>query len=262
MFPAHLSETSLIFWLKERLSDLVLWPVNLVRDFPVRFGRFVTTLRQGLHTIIFFIPLVFQQQIDFQKVPGKVASWIHCLLIQSFDLVGGPEVCQFLMHLITYTSPLTDEEIQAISLVLGPNAMRYKEVRVASGGLFEWVFRINGNLAFATWHTVNFPRNGRSTRANLPILVHELIHVYQYEQVGSRYLGEAIYALITTNRQCYDYGSVQGLQKAAMKGQKFCHYNREQQAQIGQDYFVLWQKGEDVVAVYEPFISQLRKGDI
>ena len=125
----------------------------------------------------------------------------------------------------------------------------------------DWIFAHNGNLAFTTWHTVNFPRNGRHTRANRAILVHEVAHVYQYEQVGSRYLGEAIYMLIKTKRDCYAYGGVEGLQQDWAAGKRYRDYNREQQAQIVQDYFSRCERGQDVAA-YEPFMVEVRLGEV
>jgi hypothetical protein len=90
-------------------------------------------------------------------------------------------------------------------------------------------------------------------------VVHELTHVYQYERVGSRYLGEAIYMLIKTRRDCYNYGGTQGLIAACAVGRQYRHYNREQQAMITQDYYNRSVKGLALDS-YEPFIAQVRSG--
>lgn len=261
---------ALIRWLIERLRDILMWPTNLLRDFPVRAKRLAHTLWRAAAGSTNFLMnprrRADRAHENGRSLQGDFFSWLHQLLAQSFDLIGGPEILQFLMHLITNTTPLTDDEIAMISAILGPGKMRYKEIRVAEGGLLESIFRRNGSLAFSTWHTVHFPRHegGRRhphTRSNLPIVVHELTHVYQYHRVGSRYLGEAIYQLIKTKRNCYDYGSIRGLEQAAAAGKQFSGFNREQQAQIVQDYFTLMQKDADVKA-YEPFIRQLRDGAI
>lgn len=241
-----------------------MWPANLARDFPRRSRRLSYTLWRGLKGLINAGPAVGQAirqgQGPWQRQPaGRCADWLHQLASQLFDLVGGPELVQFVMRLGTNTTPLTDEELETITMLLGPEGMRYGDVRVAEGGVLDLIFKYNGNLAFATWHTIHLPRHGRHTRANLPVVVHELVHVYQYEHVGSRYLGEAIYMLIKTRRNCYDYGAGAGLQAAHEAGQGYCDYNREQQARIVQDYFALKRKGFDVTA-YEPFMSQLRAG--
>jgi hypothetical protein len=257
----------MMMWVRERGRDVVMWPLNLLRDGGRRSGRLRQTVAQGVAGVVRFIPEglravqadTFGQWLGRQ--PGRLIYWLHRLLMEAFDVLGGPEIGQFLMHLITHTTPLTSTERTMIEEVLGPKAMRYHDVRVAEGGLMDWVFKWNGNLAFTTWHTVNFPRNGRHTRHNHAILIHELIHVYQYERVGSRYLGEAIYMLIKTKRDCYSYGGAEGLCVDRQGGKCYKEYNREQQAQIIQDYFTRQQNGRDVTA-YEPFLLEVRAGDI
>jgi len=259
--------TAVFLWLGERLRDLFMWPVNLVRDFPIRAGRLLMTLVRAIDALLFVVPELMDAICHretarwLRSKTGRFFDWLQQLLTQLFDLLGGPEISEFLMHLTTKTTPLTGDEIAVISGILGPEALRYGDVRVVEGGLFDLIFKLNGHLAFATWHTVCLPRTGRHTRRDLPIVVHELTHVYQYERVGSRYLSEAIYTLIKTKRDCYNYGGSHGLVGACAVGQRYCHYNREQQAMITQDYYTLRVRGSDV-ASYEPFIDQLRSGEL
>lgn len=257
--------SALAVWLSERVRDAAMWPVNLIRDFPVRFSRLLKTLWRGVLGAATFLPGAIEAirrrefRVWLEQSAGRAAHWIHQFGVQLFDLAGGPEIAQFLMHLITKTTPLNGSEIAVISSILGPHGLRYGDVRVAEGGLFDLVFKLNGNLAFATWHTINLPRTGNHTRANLAVVVHELTHVYQYERLGSRYLGEAIYVLVKTKRNCYNYGSIEGLRRAAAAGKEYCDYNREQQAMMIQDYFTLRERGADV-SDYEPFVAHLREG--
>lgn len=254
-------------WIAERLRDFLMWPINLIRDFPVRIGRFIATLWRGLRAIVFVIPefITAQRQKDTRywlryKI-GRFFDWWHQFFTQIFDLFGGPELGEFLMHLVTKTTPLTPKEINMIAGVLGQDALRFSDIRVVEGGLFDLIFKLNGNLAFATWHSINLPRTGKHTRANLPIVVHELTHVYQYERVGTRYLGEAIYMLIKTKRDCYNYGGLAGLTDACAVGTCYSDFNREQQAKITQDYFYYCERDADVTA-FEPFITQVRAGEL
>jgi hypothetical protein len=266
------SRGGLRFWLQERIRDLLIWPVSLVSDFPVRAARLLLTLWSlitgvaGLPAALFMAGRSGDFSPFLRRLPGRIFHWLHRLLNQLFDLAGGPELVQILTHLIANTTPLTAEEIALAVSVIGPDRMRFHRVRVAEGGLQDLIFKYNGNLAYTTWHTIHFPRDkgGQSTahsRANLSILIHELTHVYQYEQVGSRYLGEAIYMLVKTRRRCYDYGSIQGLRDAHAAGRQYRDFNREQQAQIVQDYFALRHRGGDVAA-HELFIAQMRAGQV
>ena len=252
-------------WLGERVRYLILWPINLVRDFPIRFIRLLQTARRLLLGILFLLPELVdairhaETKSWVRYKLGRVVDWLHRLAAQLFDLLGGPEIAQFFFHFFTSTTPLTAEEITMMSNIIGPDSIRYREVRVAQGGLLNIVFKYNGNLAFATWRTINIPQTGRHTHDNHPLVAHELTHIYQYERIGSRYLGEAIYMLVKTKRDCYDYGGRSGLEYACATGIHYCDYNREQQAMIVQDYYTLQQLGADVSA-YQPYIIELQEG--
>lgn len=256
---------AILNWLTERVRYLILWPINLVRDFPIRFRRLMQTAGRLLVGILYFLPELIDA-IRFAETKrwirhklGRIFDWLHRLAAQLFDLFGGPELAQFFLHFFTSTTPLTADEIAMMSNITGPDALRYNEVRVAQGGILKIIFKINGNLAFATWRTINIPLTGRHTRNNRSLVAHELTHVNQYEQIGSRYLGEAIYMLVKTKRDCYDYGGRSGLTYACSTGIHYCDYNREQQAMIVQDYYTLQQAGAEVSA-YQPYIDELQAG--
>lgn len=223
----------------ERLGDALFWPLNLVRETPRRMGRLIGVLAAG-------------------PPAGKSAmgAWLHALAWYLFDLTGGPEIVQFAWRRVTDTRPLTDEEIETATTILGPMAIRYGDVRIANGGLLRYAFRSNKNRAFATWHTINLPREREK---NLPLLVHELTHTRQYERVGSIYIGQGLWAQRRLGRKAYDYGGPEGLHKHLAAGKHYNDYNREQQGQIAQDYCALVESGEDTSA-YEPFIKELREG--
>ena len=249
------------------MRDFLMWPINLLRDFPIRFLRLARTLARAVNAVLFFFPELLDARrhdevrswLSIKAAHGT--DWTHQLLAQLFDILGGPEIAEFFIHLTAKTTPLTSDEIKDISHILGHEGLRYGDVRVVEGGLLHLVFRLNGNLAFATWHSINLPRTGKHTRQNRGLLIHELTHVYQYECVGSRYMGEAIYMLIKTKRDCYNYGGPRGLAAADAAGRRYHQYNREQQAMITQDYYNRCAKGLETAA-YEPFITQLRSGEL
>lgn len=239
-----------INWTKERWRDLLLWPRNLIRDWPRRAQR-LAMVRSARHGLITLLP---------EQEPGRGrAVRLHAVLARLFDLVGGPEIAQYLMHLFMETTPLTASERRALASVLGGRAMRYEDVRIAEGGILPFIFRHNGGRAFCTWHTIYLPRTGRHTRADLSLLVHEATHVMQYERMGSCYIGEALYAQRRLGRGAYDYGGGHGLRRARENGVPLRAFNREAQAQIAQDYFRLREQGADVAA-YEPYVAAIRAG--
>ena len=70
-------------------------------------------------------------------------------------------------------------------------------------------------------------------------LIHELVHVWQYQQEGSRYIPRALWAQWFGGG--YNYGGHPALQKALAKGQTLRDFNYEQQGDIVADYFCLKQ---------------------
>lgn len=239
-FAHHTARLTLFAWWRERAISLWLWPLNLVRDFLVRLGRINQTLRTAVA----------------HKPP--LGHTLHLLIVQLFDLVGGPELAQVFLRLLAHTTPLTAAETAVMTNIIGVQ-LRFTDVRLATGGLSQWIFRYNGNLAFTAWHTIFLPETPARSRQNQALLVHELTHVYQYERVGTRYMTEAISVLIATRRDCYAYGGAVGLTQAHGQQIPMASFNREQQAQIVQDYFTLWAAEEDVTA-YLPYMKEVQHG--
>ena len=229
-------------WFRERRRDVLFWPRQAGKQMPRRLRR----LRRGQPR-----PLAAPEMM-----PAGLYQ-THARVMQLFDLAGGLELVQVWMRLLARTAPLNAEERRAVALVLGVLGLRYDEVRVARGGWLRLAFRLNGNRAFAIGHTLFLPEH---ERADISLLLHELVHTCQYERLGSRYIGEALYAQRRLGRGCYDYGGPEGLARAREEGRRYADFNREAQAQIVQDYLRRVMVDKDVTA-YEPFIAALRRGD-
>jgi len=86
--------------------------------------------------------------------------------------------------------------------------------------------------AFTSFHTINAWGKLKDYT-----LVHELTHVWQYEKAGAIYMAQAVHAQISRGRGAYDYGGPAGLQAARTKGQGLTGFNREEQAQIVEDFY-------------------------
>jgi hypothetical protein len=254
-------------WLGNRLQDLAMWLVNLLRELPPRVGRLAVALWRGLRGVVLALPQARRAANDrtgsglrgwLWRVPRDVGIWLIVLLFRVFDLFGVPELWSFLLQMVCHVTPLTGQEIGTAAGILGPIAIRYADVRIAEGGALNLIFARNGGRAFTTFHTVNLPRTGPHCRENFEILLHELVHVYQYERTGGLYVAEAIYAQNTTG---YSYGSPDDLVQCLATGACYRNFNREQQAQMVQDYFVRCQSGQPVTG-YEPFIADMRLGNL
>ena len=237
-------------WIGERWRDLFQWPRNLLRDWPRRLQR-IAEASSGRYNEIYLLP---------QHSSGSgLFVRLHATLTLLFDLLGGPEIAQYVVHLLMETRPLSREEQEAVASVLGPRAIRYEDVRIAQGGVLPFVFRRNGGRAFCMWHTIHLPRKDGQGQPNRSLLVHEATHVMQYERLGSRYIGEALYAQRRLGHGAYDYGGETGLQRARAGQLPLSAFNRESQAQIAQDYFRRRERSQDLSA-YEPYLKELRAG--
>ena len=183
-------------------------------------------------------------------------------IFRAFDVLRGPRLFELIWRLLVNASSLTESETKFASLVLGANAIKYNSVRVGEGRLLTLIFKLNQGRAFTTFHTINLPRSGWHSREHIDLLVHELVHVYQFERVGSVYIYQALRAQRTNG---YGYGGWSQLIKDRDQGMHFKDYNREQQGQIAQDYCreVIEQDRPDTDPIrlaYEPFVEDLKAG--
>jgi hypothetical protein len=258
--------------------DVGRLPLNLLRDLPRRALRLGATLLGGATGVAQTVPEAIwllgardpvRSRIWIKQRSVDAGYWLLGLSTRLFDLAGGPELGELLLHAATRTSPLTPTERAAVQAVLGPRAARWSEVRVSQAGLLQLIFRGNGGRAFATFHTINMPLAGYAAREALEYVVHELTHVMQYERAGSIYMMEALRA--QASEESYDYGDLAGLDERRARSQHLRDLNREQQAALAQNYFqqcVLGaiQTAEPTLAElrrrYEPWIQELRAGRV
>lgn len=88
--------------------------------------------------------------------------------------------------------------------------------------------------AYVSFNTINF-------YGSIPdsMLVHELVHVWQYQRYGSTYISEALWAQHWGGG--YDYGGIEPL-KMYSEAKRLSAFNLEQQADIIEDYY-RWKNG-------------------
>jgi len=107
--------------------------------------------------------------------------------------------------------------------------------------------------AFVSFNTIQSVKTLR-----LPIMMHELVHVWQYQRYGSVYIYRALKA--QNSKAGYDYGGCDQLIKCLGNGHLLTSFNFEQQAEIVEDYvrINLTQRGLNLdLAIYQAFIDQL-----
>ena len=203
-----------------------------------------------------------------------VGSWAYDLLkagvfwglevaMHIFDLSGMAEKVQLWWGLIFRMRRLKKQEIDASLEVHAKGQIPYWMVRVDEHSLLVRGLNKLGKLtgakaqaeAITTMHIIH-----ADDKLKVDTAVHELTHVAQYEQAGSIYIPEALHAQYLGTG--YNYGDPV---KARAVGKHFRDFNREQQAQITQDYYND-KNGNPTefggtVATLQPFVDEMRKGD-
>jgi hypothetical protein len=153
-------------------------------------------------------------------------------------------------------SPL---EIQEAERVFG-NSIPYEDVRVVEESPFaKRIAALSGRvhlpqgerLAVTVFKTIHFTTKLRPEVQDMPWLIHELTHVWQYCQRGTRYLSDALQAQARHGEGAYDFET--GLEE----GWDWDEFNLEQQGDIARAYYRALIAGR-AVKVYEPHIDVLR----
>ena len=101
------------------------------------------------------------------------------------------------------------------------------------------------------------PSSADPINYKLDWLVHELTHVWQYQQIGWSYMWKALIAQFREKANAYDFGGEEGLIKSRQKSISFKEFNPEQQGNIVQSYYSRKRLNKDVSA-WQPFIDELK----
>lgn len=126
--------------------------------------------------------------------------------------------------------PLNDEDIQEAKAIFG-QSIPWQLVSLDPDSMPA---RKNVTMAYVSFYTINY-----FNQLPYPLLIHELVHIWQYERVGSAYISEALWAQHWGGG--YNYGGLEPLLKYT-EGKGFKAFNFEQQADIIEDYY-RWKNG-------------------
>jgi hypothetical protein len=189
-------------------------------------------------------------------------QWCGTVLLHLVELVGLGEALQLLWGLIFRLRPLTGGEIGASESVHPSGLIPYGQVRVDENSYLIKIGQALADLfgtktspgAITTMHIIHAP-----SAMLPPLAVHELTHVAQYEKVGALYMPQALHGQGSAGG--YNYGDLVAGRTA---GKTFSDFNREQQASICEDYYLVKNGGTaehgGTEASLSPFIADMRAG--
>ncbi len=171
----------------------------------------------------YFVPLMSYR---LPCKPYNVLMAIAELSAYILDLIGIPWWYDTLMDWAKWnTRPLTPSEISDMKKYYGDN-VDYNLVRIDSRA--KWTANKIA-IAYVAFNTINHYHT-----ISKDVFVHEMMHIWQYQKLGSVYALKALYAQAKGN--AYDYGGLEALYQGMLKNKRLLSYNFEQQAEIVQDY--------------------------
>jgi|GEM_PF-391295 len=184
------------------------------------------------------------------------AYWTLEFLFLLLDCAGAGEIFETLAEFIKYNSrPLSERERILARSVFG-NTLDLDRVRLDERACLG---PRQARFCYVSFFHVN-------SWGAMPddLFVHELMHVWQYEHLGICYIPRALRA--QWSAEGYDYGGVEGLQKARRHKKGLFQFNYEQQADIVADYFRIregktprWGRGTAAdLRLYKIFIDEMR----
>lgn len=143
------------------------------------------------------------------------------------DIFAIPELYESIMDICKWdTRPLTKRE-RMIAKIVFTNSLNLDMVRIDERAVLgpKW-----GRFAYVSYHTIN--SYGKIPDA---ILVHELMHVWQFTYLGSVYIVNALMA--QRSKDGYNYRGLDKMHEVINQGKSILAFNYEQQADIVCDYY-------------------------
>lgn len=217
--------------------------------FPKRVSRMWRHLSDGI------LPEAKKRKAKLPVHPS-VLWWVEFffLLVDVFAL---PEFYEDLAEWAKWkTRSLTAEEAALAKSVFG-DSLDYRRIRV------DETARIacrTHHIYYVSFHTINAWGELRPD-----IFIHELVHVWQFQHLGSPYIPRAL--LAQKSEEGYDYGGPDALRKNLERGGSLLDFNFEQQADIIADGFCLrqglppnWAKNDTGhLPLFEKYLAELRR---
>lgn len=184
--------------------------------------------------------------------------WWATLGLKIMDCLGMGEFYTTMMRLFKWntTRQLTDDEINLGKTIFGDN-IQWKLVRIDDKA---FIGPKQKKFAYVAYHTIN-----TWEKLNDSTLLHEFVHVWQYERYGATYLLKAL--LAQYSKEKYNYGGIFTLKNALVEGKRFEEFNFEQQGDIVGDFHrlrtgfrPLWGNATKLdISVYEEMTKILKQ---
>ena len=141
------------------------------------------------------------------------------------DLFGLPEIYETIIDIFKWNSrPLTAKEMTLLQPIFG-KSIDYKRVRIDESA---YLGPKQKHFCYVSFYTINSWGS-----MNDGLLIHEMVHIWQFQQMGSVYIPRALAA--QHSKVGYNYGGAPKIIEWASKNGRLTDFNLEQQADIVAD---------------------------
>jgi hypothetical protein len=239
---------NVVFNLIFKCYGLFIRLVDFFRLLPIRLGRLINHFSEGVVNLI---------RLQSHQLNRLLFWWLE-FIFYLLDLVGITEVVETLNDFLKFnTRPLHDWEIELAQGVFG-KSLNYNRIRIDQT---SWL----GPRQFHICYVFGFTINSWGKMHN-SLLIHELVHVWQYQKLGLVYIPRALQAYFSEEN--YNYGGVTRLEKVQAQSGSIWDFNLEQQGDILADYYRIKQRDQPQwgsaaitdIHHYEYFVKQLKGG--
>lgn len=157
----------------------------------------------------------------------KVMVWLTQLSLYILDMIAVPEIYETIMDLAKWNTRALSKRERLVAKSVFLDSIDLDMVRLDERAHLGPRF---GNFAYVSYHTIN-----SFQKLSNPILVHELMHVWQFTYMGSVYIINAL--LAQKSKHGYNYQGLQKMHEVIDAKQSIMAFNYEQQADIICDYY-------------------------
>jgi hypothetical protein len=214
----------------DKLTGVMERVGHWVTRLPGRVGRLVMGLIHGIGSVRPWSSAWWESLIHLNTWEHFL-SWVGTRLIDLLEILGVGEVLETVNDFVKFnTRALNSGEVAVAQSVFG-KSIDLMLVRIDERAVLGPAF---SKRAFTSFHTINAWGELEDS-----VLIHELTHVWQYEKAGAIYMAQALHAQIQRGLEAYNYGGPDGLRDARAKGMRLTSFNREEQAQIVQDFYLI-----------------------
>ena len=228
--------------------------VQFLQLFPLRLGRVGNHLYRGF-TFQVSRYEYWKDEAEKSSRASVILLWIAELFILILEIFGIGEFYETITDFLkTNTRPLQAWEIKMAKTVYG-NSINYQLIRLDERA---WAGPKQYHFCYVSFNLINSWKK----MAN-HILIHELMHIWQYQRMGAIYMVRALSAQHT--EMGYNYGGIEAIREKMADGKTLLDFNFEQQADVVADCFLLQQgygpqwgaASLNDVVVYEAFLKSL-----